>query len=55
VDGHEDPDAHQKRRHTNGPLGVRVSLTIGATPDYRGYSREYWIPGTERKWPFTNE
>jgi hypothetical protein len=31
VDRHEDPDAHQQRRHTTGPLGVRVSLTITAT------------------------
>jgi hypothetical protein len=49
VDKHEDPDAHQQRRHTTGPLGVRASLTIRAT------LKRYWIPGTERKWPFTKE
>jgi hypothetical protein len=31
VDRHEDPDSHQHRRHTPGPLGVRVSLSIWAT------------------------
>ena len=49
VDRNEDADAHQQRRHTTGPLGVRVTLTIRAT------LKSYWIPGTGRKWPFTNE
>src|SRR5215470_682693 len=48
VDRHEDADAHQQRRHTTGPLGVRVSLIIRPT------LRSYWIPGTGRKWPLTN-
>ena len=49
VDRNEDADAHQQRRHTTGPLGVRVTLTIRAT------LKLYWIPSTERKWPFTTE
>jgi len=49
VDRREDADAHQQRRHTTGALGVRVTLTIRAT------LKSYWVLGTERKWPFTNE